>query len=345
MDKNATEKEISKAFKKRATKVHPDRPGGNKDKFQELSNAHDILSDPDKRKLYDKGGEDAVKEGHAGGGDVDIFDLLSGRVGGSRKSGGGKQKLKDTNHELGITLADIMNGKTSKLAITRDRLCGECNGKGGEGVATCSACKGRGMVTKMYQMGPGMYSQSTAPCTDCRGEGETVKKKCRKCNGKKTCKEKKILEVYIDKGVIDKHQYRFSGEADEAPGYQAGDVVITIKEKPHDTYKRKQADLAMTLNVTLKEALCGFERVINHLDGKQHVIQTDPGMIIGSGDVKTVMYAGLPLFRNPALTGNLFVHFDIVFPKSGNLSQQHINMLKQLLPGETKPINVSEDSE
>jgi len=133
--------------------MHPDR-GGDKDKFQELSNANDVLSDPEKRKLYDRGGDEAVKQGQAGGGDAtDIFDLLSGRSAG-RSSG--KQKMKDCAHELSVSLADIMNGKTSKLAITRDRLCSECKGKGGEGVATCSACKGRGMVTKMTQFGPGM---------------------------------------------------------------------------------------------------------------------------------------------------------------------------------------------
>jgi len=103
--------------------------------------------------------------------------------------------MKDCAHELGITLEDIMNGKTKKLAITRDRLCTDCNGQGGEGVAKCQACKGRGMVTKMQQLGPGMYTQSSGPCTDCRGEGETVKKRCKKCNGRKVCKEKKILEV------------------------------------------------------------------------------------------------------------------------------------------------------
>jgi len=101
----------------------------------------------------------------------------------------------------------------------------------------------------------------------------------------------------------------------------------------------------MTFNISLKEALCGFEKVIDHLDGKQHVIQTDPGMIIGPGDVKTIMYAGLPLFRNPALTGNLFVHFDIDFPKSGSLSKQHVSMLQQLLPGENKKQNYGEDIE
>jgi len=101
----------------------------------------------------------------------------------------------------------------------------------------------------------------------------------------------------------------------------------------------------MTLNITLKEALCGFERVIDHLDGKQHVMQTESGSIIGPGDVKTIMYAGLPLFRNPALTGNLFVHFEIEFPKSESLSDQHINMLKQLLPGNLIKPRVSDDVE
>jgi len=101
----------------------------------------------------------------------------------------------------------------------------------------------------------------------------------------------------------------------------------------------------MTVNITLKEALCGFERVIEHLDGKQHVMQTESGSVIGSGDVKTIMYAGLPLFRNPALTGNLFVHFEIEFPKPGSLSEQHVNMLKQLLPGDLIKPKVGEDVE
>lgn len=90
----------------------------------------------------------------------------------------------------------------------------------------------------------------------------------------------------------------------------------------------------MIINITLKEALCGFKRVIDHLDGKKHVMQTEPGSIIGPGNVKTIMYAGLPLFRNPALTGNLFVHFEIKFPKSGSLAEQQISMLKKLPIGE-----------
>jgi len=103
--------------------------------------------------------------------------------------------MKDCTFELSVTLEDIMSGKTKKLAITRDRLCTGCNGAGGEGVANCNTCNGRGMVTKMQQLGPSMYTQSTVHCSDCKGNGETVKMKCKKCNGKKVCKDKKILEV------------------------------------------------------------------------------------------------------------------------------------------------------
>lgn len=126
--------------------------------------------------------------------------------------------MKDCVHELSVTLEDIMNGKTKKLAIIRDRLCNKCNGQGGEGVSQCDKCEGSGLITKLIQIGASIYSQSTIHCSDCNGEGETVSKRCIKCNGKKVCKEKKIIEVYIDKGVTDKYQYRFYGESDEFPG-------------------------------------------------------------------------------------------------------------------------------
>ena len=134
-------------------------------------------------------------------------------------------------HPVKATLEDLYSGKTSKIVVSRDRLCSKCDGKGGKGnVAKCSGCNGRGMVTKMRQIGPGMYTQSTGPCDDCGGQGERIseKDKCTTCKGAKVLKEKKVVEVQIEKGAPNGEKYIFHGEADEYPGIEAGDVVIVV---------------------------------------------------------------------------------------------------------------------
>ena len=224
--------EIKKAFRKLALKHHPDR-GGDKEKFQELNMAYETLTDPKKRDLYDQYGEDGLKDGGAGG--ADLSDLLGGMFGGGMGRGGrqaGPKKGKSVLHPVKATLADIYNGKSTKVAVNRDRICSKCNGLGGKAgaVASCGTCKGRGMRTAMQMLGPGMYTQSTRPCDDCDGKGEVIneKDKCKECNGKKVVKDKKILEVQVDKGAPNGEKYVFHGEADEFPDIEPGDVVIQV---------------------------------------------------------------------------------------------------------------------
>jgi DnaJ family protein A protein 2 len=156
--KDATSDEIKKAFRKLALKMHPDR-GGDTEKFQELNKAHEVLSDPEKRKLYDRFGEEGLQGG--GGGGPDLSDLLGGMFGGGgRRAQQGPRKGKSVLHPVKATLADLYNGKSTKVVVNRDRICSKCNGKGGKSgaVSACSGCKGRGMRTYMQQLGPGMYS-------------------------------------------------------------------------------------------------------------------------------------------------------------------------------------------
>ena len=156
-----------------------------------------MLSDKEKRDIYDKYGEDGLKDGGAHQG-MDINDLF-GFGGGRRAQQSGPKKGKPVMHPMKLTLEEIYAGKQTKIAVNRERICTKCEGRGGKegAVQKCTTCKGRGVVIKMQQLGPGMYTQSQGPCDVCRGKGEVIdeKNKCTTCNGKKVVKEKKIIEV------------------------------------------------------------------------------------------------------------------------------------------------------
>lgn len=200
-----------------------------------------------------------------------------------------------------VTLEDLYNGKTTKIAVNRDRICPKCDGKGGKegAVKTCSGCKGKGMRTVMQMLGPGMYSQRTGPCDECNGNGEMIdeKFKCKNCDGKKVIKEKKVLEVSIDKGAPNGEKYLLHGESDEFPGMEPGDVIIQIIEQKHDLFKRKGADLMIEKEISLLDALTGVDFVINHLDGRKLRIKNKPGDIIKPDDIKTIENQGMPFHK------------------------------------------------
>lgn len=168
--KEATEAEIKKAFRKLTLIHHPDK-GGDETKFKEINAAYEVLSNAEKRQLYDKYGLEGVKNGGGGmGGMDDIFNIFG--MGGHRGGRKERKKVRPTEREIQVTLEDIYNGKTVKLDNDRTILCPDCNGKGGEDVQTCKDCGGRGAVMKTVQIGPGMYQQSQAACSKCRGTGE-----------------------------------------------------------------------------------------------------------------------------------------------------------------------------
>jgi len=173
------------------------------------------------------------------------------------------------------------------------------------------------MVTKMQMIGPGMYTQSSGPCDDCRGQGEMIdaKNKCKECDGKKVVKEKKIIEVSIDKGSPNGCVYTFHGEADEYPGQEAGDVLIICAEKPHKTFKRKGADLMMEKEITLFEALTGVDFVVKHLDGQKIRVKSTPGEVIKPDGINTILDKGLPFHKTSFKFGNMFIIFKVVFPE------------------------------
>jgi len=164
---------------------------------------------------------------------------------------------------LKATLEQIYNGQTKKMAITRQVI------DKAKGVQQCSNCNGRGVTVQTIRMGP-MIQQMQAACDACGGEGKSFKTK----------KEREVLEVHIQKGSPDGHKIQFREMADEHPDADAGDVVFVVKQDEHKIFKRKGADLFIEKDISLVEALCGFETEVTHLDGRKLLIKTSPGDII-----------------------------------------------------------------
>jgi DnaJ family protein A protein 2 len=260
VDKNASEPEIKKAYRKLAVKHHPDK-GGDPEKFKEITRAYEVLSDSEKRSKYDRGGEDALD--NDGGDASDIFESFFG--GGGRRGGGGRkrQKTKDVQQPLKVTLEQLYCGATKKMAITRQVIDKK------KGVQECDECGGRGVKVEVIRMGP-MIQQMQSACNSCGGTGKTFKTK----------QEREILEVHIQKGSPDNHKVVFREMADEHPDADTGDVNFVLKQQEHALFKRRGADLFIEKDISLVEALCGFEIEVTHLDGRKLLIKTTPGDIV-----------------------------------------------------------------
>ena len=334
VEKTASQDDIRRAYRKLVKTKHPDK-GGSQKEFQEIQVAYDTLSDENKRKVYDEYGEEGIKEGMDGNEPTDIFDILRGR--GNKKY---KKKTKSVLQQLEVSLEDIYKGKEKYLEINRYRICKKCKGNGSKDPnanTTCPGCKGRGVKMVVQKMGNTII-QSQQSCSDCRGEGYVIKNedKCPVCRGNKVNKEPKTIKILLDKGAPDGKRYTFEGESDEMPGYEPGDVIIEIKIKKHHLFQRSGADLTYTADISLLEALTGFELLVNHLDGRKVLIKSKPGEIIKPGVMKTVKDCGMPFYDHPTNFGNLYIKFNIKFPKS--LQDNQKSALKELFPKIVIPI-------
>ncbi|KAL1425368.1 hypothetical protein MTO96_019254 [Rhipicephalus appendiculatus] len=309
---NCTQDELKKAYRKLALKYHPDKNPAEGERFKQISQAYEVLSNAEKRRIYDQGGEQAIKEGAGSGGGgfsapMDLFDMF---------------------------FEELYNGATRKLSVQRCTICDKCEGRGGRkgAVERCPSCRGSGMNVRIQQLVPGMVQHIQTTCQECMGEGERInpKDRCKNCNAKKVVRERKILEVHIDKGMEDGQKITFSGEGDQEPGLEPGDIIVVLDEREHEVFKRNRTDLMMRMDLTLTEALCGFQKTITTLDNRTLVITNLPGEVIKNGSVKCILNEGMPQYRNPFEKGKLIIHFVVNFPD--RIDPAVVGKLEALLP-------------
>ncbi|KAK7086649.1 mitochondrial protein import protein MAS5 [Halocaridina rubra] len=365
---DASPEELKKAYRKLAMKYHPDKNPEGGDKFKQISQAYEVLSDSKKRIIYDEGGEAAIQAGGGGQGfrnPMDIFNMFFGGGGGGMRGddedddddegpsfagffGGGRRSKKPppVEHRMGVTLEQLMIGAKRKLKLERKRPCSKCEGRGGKLNATtqtCFTCHGKGVKLTYQQMGPGMVEMHSN-CPACAASGRVIdpKDRCPDCEGNRSVTDSVIREVPVERGMKDGSRIVLVGEGDQETGQQAGDVVIVLQEKPHQTYKRKGMELHMDFKISLAEALCGLRRNIVTLDGRNLTIIWPAGVPLQPDKELTILGEGFPLYRNPYVRGDLFIKFVVDFPDK--IENNLIKKLEEVFPRE-KSVTLTGDEE
>jgi DnaJ-class molecular chaperone len=317
VERDASAGEIKKAFRKLSLQYHPDKNPGDEEarmKFVEISEAYDVLSDPEKRQLYDLGGEESLKKGNQPSSPFDMF------FGGGQQ--GGRRKGQNFKMEFAVTLEELYNGAEKEFKINRKVLCNKCRGTGAKGGETtkCKKCKGSGVVMQLQQLGPGFNVQMQAACDACGGKGQTYKVACPVCKGEKLVMEEKVLNAVIERGMPNGHELVFERASEQSPDSIPGDVILQVKTDKHPRFTRQGNDLHHTMTITLKEALLGFKRSVAQLDGR--IIEVVREGVTQYDHVMQIKKEGMPHHDVPSDKGNLFVKFQVVFPNKLTVEQQ-----------------------
>lgn len=335
ISRSATEQEIKKAFKRLSVQMHPDKNPGDeaaKKAYQEVSAAYEVLSDPEKRRVYDQYGEEGLKNDHGGGGGFGGFDIFESFFGGggNRAKKGELQKGAAQFVELQASLEDLYNGRDFEILQKRQILCPHCRGTGADDpndVQTCTACGGSGHRIVEQKIGPGFVQRMQTTCDKCGGKGKVSRSVCSKCKGTKVHTGEQVLTIFIEKGMPDGHEIRSQSDADENPGEEPGDIHFKISTAPHERFTRKGNDLFMTHRITLLEALVGFEVSFKHLDG--HLVELKRSIVTPPGFTQALQGEGMPVHGNSFTFGQLFVTYQIIFP--GSLTEKQKEGFKALL--------------
>ncbi len=326
VSKSASAAEIKKAYRKKALQYHPDKNPGDHNAeamFKKAAEAYEVLSDPNKRSRYDQFGHRAFEGGGFGGGGMnmeDIFsqfgDIFGGAFGGGFGGfgGGGRRTVKGSNLRIRVqlTLEEIANGVEKKIKVKRKKLAQ------GTTFKTCTTCNGMGQVTRIQNTILGRM-QTSAPCSSCGGLGQIVDSKPANADAEGMLLTEETVSIKIPAGVVDGMQLKVSGKGNDAPGNGiAGDLLVAIEEKPHETLQREGDNLHYDLYISFSEAALGTSKEIETVTGKVRIKIEDGTQ---SGKILRLRNKGIPSINGYG-TGDLLVHVNVWTPKSLSREQR-----------------------
>lgn len=336
--KNASADQIRVAYKKLALKHHPDK-GGDPEKFKEISKANEVLSDEERRKMYDMTGSTDEEGpgggpgGHGGGMPFpfpfDLGAMFGGMFGGGMRGGAGpggarqrRGKAPPKVHEAPISLRDFYHGKTIRMQFERKKFCEGCKGDGAAEWETCGPCRGTGQVQRIFMMGPGMQSIMHGPCEACKGEGRSVKRACEVCDGGKLVAQHRTVDVVIEPGMRPGETIVFPRECSDQLEYEeAGDlhIVLVQGQEEGETFMRLGAapdDLGTEVTIGLCDALTGCSLLRMGHPGHPEGLRVELPSGVQNGEVVRVAGEGMPVKNGAGRKGDLHVRVKVVMTES-----------------------------
>ena len=346
VEKSASEGEIKKAYRKLAMKYHPDQNPGDKaaeEKFKEINEAYEVLSDADKKARYDQFGFAGVDPNFGAGGGAygsgfsgfDGFDLGSifgDFFGGGAAGSGGQRRSGPTRGqnlgvELEITFEEAAFGCEKEITFGRIEPCSTCGGSGckaGTQPETCSRCGGRGTI-RTQQNFMGMTMQSESPCPTCGGKGKLIKEPCTTCKGKGKVRRNKTMKVQVPAGIDDGQSFRLRGEGNcGSNGGPCGDVLVTVTVKPHAIFERDGANVLCEMPITFTQAALGAEIEVPTLDGKVRYTIPEGTQ---TGTVFRLRGKGIPMLNSKTRGDQLVT---VVVETPTKLTREQKELLKKL---------------
>ncbi|HEY2915816.1 MAG TPA: molecular chaperone DnaJ [Candidatus Limnocylindrales bacterium] len=316
VERAASDAEIKKAFRRLAQQWHPDvnQEPAAAERFKELNEAYQVLSDPDRRQRYDLFGAAGVEADVAGfGGFADIFDAFFGGASGATRRGR-PPAGSDLRYDLRITFEEAILGTEQEIEFPILGRCETCNGSGakpGTQSITCPQCNGRGEVRAVRQTMLGQMVNVTA-CPRCRGEGKIVETPCETCKGEGRTERRRSLRVTIPAGIDEGHQIRLSNEGEVGPrGGPPGSLYVAVHVAPHPDLRREGTELVYEARVGLAQAALGTRIAVPTVEGEEEVeirAGTQPGTEI------RLRGKGVPHLRRPGQRGDLHVVVDVAVP-------------------------------
>ena len=333
--RGASEQDLKSAYRRLAKDCHPDANGGDKDaekKFKELSEAYDVLKDPQKRAAYDHMGHaafDGAGRGHGFGPDFassmsDIFDDLFGEFMGGRRGRqrSGRERGTDLRYNMDISLPEAFAGKTAQIVVPTSVTCATCSGSGanaGTRPSPCPTCAGHGKV----RASQGFFTIERT-CPGCQGRGEIINDPCGSCSGSGRVMRERTLSVNIPAGVEDGTKIRLAGEGEAGlRGGPAGDLYIFLSIKPHEFFQRDGADIFCRVPISMTTAALGGQVEVPAIDGEKTRVKVPEGS--ESGKQFRLKGKGMPVLRSK-VTGDMYIQVEVETPK--NLTRKQRELLE-----------------